>query len=64
MCFVLARAPKEVMEKYRASMEYIKDLEASVEWYKLSSDFAKVLHSYGGKAMAVSISYHRSLRLW
>lgn len=37
---VLARAPEEVMKRHEASADYIRDLEASIEQYKSSSDYA------------------------
>ncbi|XP_022896895.1 uncharacterized protein LOC111410671 [Olea europaea var. sylvestris] len=52
---VLARAPEEAIERYKASDEYAGDLKESVDQYKTSSDYAKALNSYEGKAMSASI---------
>jgi hypothetical protein len=52
---VLARAPEEAVAQYKASAEYTKDFETSIERYKSSTDFAKAPNSYGGKVMAASI---------
>lgn len=53
--FVLAYGPEEMMERYKVSGEYTRDLKASIEQYKSLSDYARALHSYAGKAMAPSI---------
>lgn len=50
-----ARAREQETENDNFSAEYTRDLEASVEQHKSLSDYARALHSYGGKAMAASI---------
>lgn len=48
------------MKQYKASVEYAKDLKASIEQYKSLSDYARALYSYDGRGMAALSNWPRS----